>query len=465
MNNHRKMHTKIVCTIGPASESKARLKKMIQAGMTVARLNFSHGDYKSHAALIKHIRQGAEELGRDVGIMADLQGPRIRVADLSEDIKIIEGQVVYLVGDGDGKQNSPARREAVIGVDGVGSLQFLKKGNPVFIDNGMMELVVVGKKGAKVMCRVKVGGTVKKRKGVNIPGISRKIGALTDVDKDNLRFALAHDIDFVAMSFVKTARDILDLKKLIKKHLPGCSEKNLPTIIAKIETEEAVVNFDSILRVVDGVMIARGDLAIEMPLEKIPAMQKEMVTKCLHNAKPVIVATQMLESMMENPRPTRAEITDVANAVIDHADALMLSGESAMGKYPVKSVQVMAKIAQHTETGPYDDIDYGKIFIKHLVPFTLVAKAAVLMAHEMNIRNIIIRNTPLAMAYKVARFRQPADIWYLTKNRHEARRLSLVWGVRAVADAGEVQGDFVLIDGVSRENGRIEYRISHKIHP
>lgn len=460
------MRTKIVCTIGPASESKAKLKKMIQSGMTVARLNFSHGDTKSHAELIRNIRLAADEVGVDVGIMADLQGPRIRISAGLADTLIRENQNVLLAEDSDFKawqKATPQRKETVIGIDGINALRYLRKGDPIYIDNGMMDLVVTGKKGGMVTGKVTTGGVVKARKGVNIPGISTRIGALTQSDKDNLRFALSQDVDFVAMSFVKTARDLKDLRKLIQKHLPGCPVQKLPLVVAKIETQEAVKNFDSILKETDGVMVARGDLAIELPLEKIPSLQKEMIKKCLHNAKPVIVATQMLESMMENPRPTRAEITDVANAVIDHTDAVMLSGESAMGKYPVKSVAVMARIAEYTEEGPYDDMDYKEIKIKELIPFSFIAKAASMLAREMNLKNIIIRHAPMAMAYKVARFRQDVNIWYLTKNSHEARKLSLVWGVRAAKTPDEIKGGFVLIDGISQHEGRIEYKITHHL--
>jgi pyruvate kinase len=209
-------------------------------------------------------------------------------------------------------------------------------------------------------------------------------------------------------------------------------------------------------------MVARGDLAIELPMEQVPALQKMMIKKCLHNARPVIVATQMLESMMVNPRPTRAEITDVANAVIDHSDALMLSGESAMGKYPVKSVRTMSKIIEYTETSPYDDMDYKEMMFKELAPFSFVARAAVKLALEMGTKKIIIRNSPLAMAYQVSRFRPGIKILCLVKSVYEARKLSLVWGVEAVMSLGEISGSYVLVEGISSWEGKIEYRIKHK---
>ncbi|MBU2025924.1 MAG: pyruvate kinase [Patescibacteria group bacterium] len=460
------MRTKIVCTIGPASSSVTKLKKMIEAGMTVARVNFSHGDHKSNGILIQNIRRAAEDLGENIGLMADLQGPRIRVARLSAPISVKPGQNVVVLKKSSSGSSSPSTPESdppAFAIDGARLLKHLKKGDPIFIDNGMLELIVQGKTKNGINCKVKTGGTINARKGLNIPRISPFLTSFTKNDWKSLKFAISRNADFIAMSFVKTQKDILNLKKAIKKILPNARPHELPAVVAKIETSAAVKNFDKILKITDGIMIARGDLAIETPQEQVPTLQKQMIKKCLHNAKPVIVATQMLESMMENPRPTRAEINDVANSVIDHTDAVMLSGESALGKYPVKTVQIMKKIATYTETGPYDDLDYKEIQIKELVPFSLIARAAVMLAREMQLKNIIIRNAPLAMTYKVSRFRPEVNIWHLNRNRFESRKLSLAWGVQVIDAVRNIKGGYVLIDGVSKDHGRIEYKISHKV--
>jgi len=430
---------------------------MIEAGMTVARVNFSHGSQKSNGELINSVRSAANASKKNVGIMADLQGPRIRILNVKQSISIKEGEIIFLR---EGYTKEPKKiNKLSIGIDKTGLLKYLKKKDPIYIDNGMIELTVISKRKGWAKCKVETGGEIKSRKGVNIPRISSKLGALTVNDKKNLKFALGKNVDFIAMSFVKTARDIVGLAKIVKKMLPGIDSHRLPMIIAKIETQEAIANFDSILKVVDGIMVARGDLAIELPLEQIPVLQKDMIGKCLHNAKPVIVATQMLESMMENPRPTRAEITDVANAVIDHTDALMLSGETAMGKHPVKTVRIMSKIIRYTEAGPYDDMDYSRIFIRELIPIAFIAQTAVALADQTNMNNIIVRNAPLAVVYEVSRFRPEINIWYLTKSRYISRRVSLAWGVQTISSLKNIKGGYILINGVPSKNGKIEYNI------
>lgn len=453
------MRTKIVCTIGPATKSKTKIKRLIQSGMTVARINFSHGSHESNGEIIKNIRHAASELKANVALMIDLQGPRIRVASVQKPITLSDKEKVFLYESRAGKFN-PGRREGTpIGIDSKGMLKYLKKGNPVYIDNGMIELEVLKKGSGFLTCGVKVPGTVGVNKGVNIPGISSKMKAFTKRDRENLKFGLKKDADFIAMSFVKSRKDIVFLKKTIKKMLPGIGANELPGIVAKIETKSAVENFDEILKEVDAIMIARGDLAIELPPERIPALQKEMTRKCLHNARPVIVATQMLESMMQKPRPTRAEITDVANAVIDHADALMLSGETAMGKYPVKSITMMAKIIKNTEAGPYDDLNFRKIALKELVPFSIIARAAANLAKEMELKSIIIRDAPPVMAYKVSRYRPEVNIVYLTKDAYVKRKMALVWGLRVKKTYAKPKGGYVLIEGAATGHGTLEYRI------
>jgi pyruvate kinase len=452
------MHTKIVCTIGPSSASKNKLKAMINSGLSVARINLSHGSHESDEALIHNVRLAAKECQKFIGVMIDLQGPRLRILSLEKPVIVRDGEMVVLYEGASNKKE----KDFSLGIDGKGLLKYLEKGDFILIDNGMVELEVWSVVGGKILCKVKTGGEIGLRKGLNIPRLSSRMSAFTPKDEKDLEFALSVGVDFIAMSFVKTEKNIIDLKKKIKKLASQKSFYELPFIVAKIETQMSVNNFDKILKEADGIMVARGDLAIELPMEQVPALQKMMIKKCLHNARPVIVATQMLESMMVNPRPTRAEITDVANAVIDHSDALMLSGESAMGKYPVKSVRTMSKIIEYTETSPYDDMDYKEMMFKELAPFSFVARAAVKLALEMGTKKIIIRNSPLAMAYQVSRFRPGIKILCLVKSVYEARKLSLVWGVEAVMSLGEISGSYVLVEGISSWEGKIEYRIKHK---
>lgn len=328
--------TKIICTIGPSSETPKMLASMVQNGMNVARLNFSHGTYENHAMLVKNVRAVSNKLKTPVAIMQDLQGPKIRVSELPAPVPIKAGQKV------------------VIGQDF--SMDFdvssdVKKGHRILIQDGLMQLIVDKVVGKKIYCTVKNGGIIKSHKGMNLPDTRIKARVMTEKDIADLKFGLKQDVDLVALSFVRNAQDIIELKGLIKKYLPKGFEA--PKIIAKIELPEALEEFDSILMETDAVMVARGDLGVEIPASKVPVIQKDLITKCLKAAKPVIVATQMLESMIENPRPTRAEVSDVANAVIDRADAVMLSGESAYGKYPLEAVKVMNETVIDVEASSY----------------------------------------------------------------------------------------------------------------
>ncbi|MDP1890707.1 MAG: pyruvate kinase, partial [Gemmatimonadaceae bacterium] len=329
--------TKIVCTIGPVSEKPAILQKMIKAGMNVARLNFSHGTHAWHGKVIKIIRKIAKELGTPVGIIADLQGPRIRVGELpTTGVKLTPKEKVTLTTNLKNEKNKIPITYTDLHKD-------LASGNRILLDEGLLELKVLKISGRDILCEVVVGGVLTSHKGINLPDSSVNLPPLTEKDKDDLEFVVKEDVDWVALSFVSRASEIYDLRYLIR-----ALEKKLKLskaapikIIAKIEKHEAVKNLDEILEAVDGIMIARGDLGIETPPEDVPLWQKKIIDKCLTVAKPVIVATQMLDSMIRKPRPTRAEVSDVANAVIDHADAVMLSGETASGLYPLESVEMM----------------------------------------------------------------------------------------------------------------------------
>lgn len=324
--------TKIVCTIGPASESVKVLEVMVKNGMDIARLNFSHGSYENHQLLVNNIRSVSKRQKKKILIMQDLQGPKIRVAELSKSVEAIYGQ------------------QLVIGRDF--NLDFdisksVKHGERILIEDGLIELFIEKVEGRQIFCNVITGGKIQSHKGINLPMSRVKFAILTEKDICDLKFGLTLGLDFVAVSFVRNRKDILNIKKLISENLSkGFAE---PKVIAKIEKPEAVKNFDSILKVVDWIMVARGDLGVEMSDFEVPIIQKTIVLKCLKVKKPVIVATQMLDSMIRNPRPTRAEVSDVANAVLDGATCVMLSGESAFGKYPVEAVLHMNQIINYTE--------------------------------------------------------------------------------------------------------------------
>jgi pyruvate kinase len=341
--------TKIICTIGPASEDPKIQEEMLKAGMDIARLNFSHGNHSHHHLLIKNLRLAAKRRGKIIGILGDLQGPRIRIGWLPrEGIAVKDGERVILTTDVD--KSGAAREPNKIPFNFPGIHKDIKVGELVLIDDGQIRMESVQISGKDIVCKVLIGGKILSHKGINLPQSKLHIETFTDKDRNDLRFAIKEKIDFVAMSFVRRAADI----NLLRKYLP---KKNPPKVIAKIEKIEAVKNFNEILEATDGVMVARGDLALEIGAEHVPVVQKEIIKKCLLLAKPVIVATQMLQSMVSNLQPTRAEASDVANAVIDHADAVMLSAESASGAFPVDAVKMLAKIADETEESSFDDID------------------------------------------------------------------------------------------------------------
>jgi pyruvate kinase len=335
---HSGKRTKIIATIGPASEDKKILTQMIKNGLDIARLNFSHGSYPNHQLLIRHIRATAKKLRKRVLILQDLQGPKIRVGVLPRP-KLIKKNQTVIIG-----------KDYVFDYD---ISAIVQKGHRILIEDGLMELKVTNVKDQLVTCKVVSGGSVQSHKGVNLPDSKVTMPILTQKDIADLQFGLKHGVDFVALSFVRDGTDIVVLKRLIKKYLP--SRKKVPLIVAKIERKDAIKNFAKILKQTDWVMVARGDLGVELPDYEVPVLQKDIIAKCEKAGKPVIVATQMLDSMIRNPRPTRAEVSDVANAVIDHADAVMLSGETATGKYPVEAVAEMRRVIEDTEASPFDD--------------------------------------------------------------------------------------------------------------
>jgi len=355
--------TKIVATIGPASVSVSKLKSMVEAGMNVCRLNFSHGDYAWHRSAIRNIRKVESELDVRIGILADLQGPRIRVVNETS-VVLKDGEKVFLT---DQKKFAKSRRKRKIAFDWENFFVYVKEGDDVFIEDGLIRLRVVELLPDGCLAQVVVAGEVKPHKAVNIPRISSRMDFLTEKDLSDLEFALGQGVDMIAASFVGSEKDVMLLRQTIdvflkEKHLAPkeCRNDYAPWVISKIERRSAIRNLKKILKASDGVMVARGDLGIEMPQEKVALLELDILRQARRLKRPVIVATQMLASMENSARPTRAEISDVTTAVVNHTDAVMLSGESAMGKYPVQTVQIMADIIREAEASSYDNLPLRK---------------------------------------------------------------------------------------------------------
>lgn len=419
--------TKIIATIGPASEKKSVLRQMAREGMDVARLNFSHGDFASHKRAIKSIREVSRKIRKPIGIMADLQGPRIRTIG-NREVKVKKGETLLVAGRNRRFAKKSGRQKNIF-LDLPEVTKLVKVGNEILVEDGLIKLSVFKKDKKCLHCRAENDGVIKMRKGVNIPGISAKLGALTSQDKEVLDFALSQDADFVAMSFVRNAKEIKDLQQLIRKKISD--EKRIPQVVAKIERREAVKNFNEILKVSDAIMVARGDLGIEMPQEELPILQKEMVAKALRAGKPAIVATQMLDSMIRNPRPTRAEVTDVSNAVIDHADAVMLSGETASGKYPVEAVRMMRKIIEKTEESPFDDLEHGFLSDEKMSVSSAIAQSAHELVKDSGAKAIVAASVSGFTARVIARHRSEERLFVMTNREKTHNQLTLVWGAES----------------------------------
>ncbi|HLD18365.1 MAG TPA: pyruvate kinase [Patescibacteria group bacterium] len=347
-----KKRTKIVCTIGPSCREVSVLTAMVRAGMNVARFNFSHGTYQDHARLFRHVRRAARQEGEPVTLLQDLQGPKIRVGVLPpEGVPFVSGHEI--VFDARARSFIPGD-VPILPVTYKGLHRDVKAGQRILLDDGLLEAHILGVSGSRVRMRVVSGGVLLSHKGMNFPDSFLRLSSLTPKDFQDAHFGLEQGVDWMALSFVTSARDVRRLRSFVRR--TGKRGTVLPRILVKIEKHEAIERFDEILEAADGIMVARGDLGVEIPAEEVPIRQKEIIQRCLQVGKPVIVATQMLDSMTRNPRPTRAEVSDVANAAIDHADAVMLSAETATGAYPVKVVETMARILARTEASPYDDL-------------------------------------------------------------------------------------------------------------
>ncbi len=418
--------TKIVCTLGPASNDKETLLEMAEKGMDVARFNFSHGDHQEHKHRMDLIKEIEQEINRPLGIMLDTKGPEIRTGDLAEgEVELKQDDKIILTTE---KVEGTAEK---VTVQYQGLPEDLKPGNMILVDDGLIELEVEEIEGSEVFCRIVNGGTLGSRKGVNLPGVNVQLPALTDKDRKDIHFGVEQGVHFVAASFVRKASDVIEIRKLLEE--AGAEDTK---IIPKIENEEGVENIDDIIEVSDGIMVARGDLGVEIPAERVPIIQKQLIRKCNEAAIPVITATQMLDSMIRNPRPTRAEASDVANAIFDGTDAIMLSGESAAGKYPVRSVETMARIARETE----DSISYTRKIAGIKEPSSNTATEAISYAScetavNLEAQAIITATGSGLTARKVAKYRPPIKIVAVTPNARVQHFLTLSWGVYPLVSA------------------------------
>lgn len=410
--------TKIVATIGPATNSPEKLKECIMAGMNVARLNFSHSEHSVHLNVIKAITKVSQEMNAPVAILQDLQGPKVRVGKI-KDMVVNTGDEVIVTSD------QKATGKGMLPIDVEDLHKHVKVGATVLIDDGLIELKVTKVQKTQIHCEVIHGGTIRERKGVNLPNTSLPMSSLTEKDIKDLKFGLENNVDYVALSFVRRARDIFELKKLIKK-----SGKN-PGIVAKIEMAEAIEHLEEIIDVSDAVMVARGDLAVEVGQTRLASLQKRIISLCNDAGKPVITATQMLESMKENPRPTRAEITDVVNAVLDGSDALMLSAETAQGKHPIIAIRTMHDLIYEVEQ--HEDI-YNKIDLDSRIQYIpeAIAVSASLCALTMGAKVIVCLSTTGRTAKLISRFRPHAFLLAATDEAQTLRSLELCWGVQTM---------------------------------
>lgn len=414
--------TKMICTIGPASQSPEMLEKMLLSGMDVMRLNFSHGTHKEHRQRIVDFKAVREKLGIYGAIMLDTKGPEIRTGQFQEEVLLSQGQT-YVLTDrqipGDARGCSVTYPHLARDV---------KPGSRILIDDGLVELEVEAVQGGDIHCRVLNSGSVKSNKGINLPGVRTNLPAVTDKDREDLLFGIENDVDFVAASFVRKAADVLEIREFLDQNGGGEIQ-----IIAKIENQEGVENLEEILEVSDGIMVARGDMGVELSPEQIPLIQKEMIRLCNMAGKPVITATQMLDSMIRNPRPTRAEVGDVANAVLDGTDCVMLSGETAAGRYPLEAVKMMNRIVSVTE----EALDYERLLQEKQAYQTggitnAIGYATCTAAVNLSAKAIVTATASGYAARMVSKFRPRAPIIASTVSLRTARRMAVVWGVYPV---------------------------------
>lgn len=438
---HSQKRTKIVATVGPACDTYDKLLALVKAGVNVFRLNFSHGAYDSKKQIIDYIREINQKEPYNIAILGDLQGPKLRVGELEGgSLELKEGDEIILT-----TEKIVGTKEKIY-VSYQNLAKDVKPGERIFFDDGKMEVQLVKVLNDKeVLIRVSLGGTLLPKKGVNLPDSELTMPSLTPKDIEDLEFIIDNDLDWVALSFVRKAVDITDLKKRIK------SRNSMIKVVAKIEMPEALKNIRDIIVESDGIMVARGDLGVEVPVEQVPILQKEIIRKCMHRAKPVIVATQMMESMMERTKPNRSEVTDVANAVLEGADAVMLSGETAMGDYPTLVVEMMSKIIQEVERTVYD---YDRDDILKPQPHSpsflsdAICYSACKLAQDTNATALIGMTQSGYTGFMLSSYRPKSQLYIFSKERTLINQLSLSWGVRAIYYAEEESLDDIIADEI-----------------
>ncbi len=434
-----------MCTIGPATGSATMTERLLKAGMNIARLNLSHGTHSTHSHYINTVRKVSQRLGIKVAILIDLPGPKYRTGKLKDGQAIlIKGAQVTLTP---GKAAGDA---SIVPVNLPNLARDVKIGDTVLLDDGAMQLKVIGKDGSQVKCRVIVGGVLTEGRGLVVPGMLGSAPFITDSLRKHIRFAIEHKPDYLAISFVSSAIDVSKVRNILRK-----AGADIP-IIAKIERGQAVNDFDDVMSISDGIMVARGDLGVDIPLERVPLVQKEIIRKCNLAGKPVITATQMLESMVNNARPTRAEVTDVANAIIDGTDATMLSAETSIGKYPAETVRTMAKIAQETEgTLQYETLLAERGTWLEKVPDELISYSACHAAHILGAAAIVAFTQSGSTAKRVSKYRPRMPILAITPSEITSGRLLLHWGVYPfqVSNAASVDELFATGAKLAREQG------------
>lgn len=415
--------TKIVCTLGPATDNEDVLRQMMIEGMNVARCNFSHGTYEDHKKRMDMVKKLRKEVGKPVAILLDTKGPEVRVKDFKEGkVTLEEGQLFTLTAD------EVEGTKDIVSVTYNRLYEDLEEGMRVLIDDGLIEMTVEKVDKNNIVCRVINGGVVSNHKGVNVPDVDLSMPYISDKDREDILFGIEQDVDFIAASFVQKKEDILQLRRLLEKN--GGEDIR---IIAKIENAQGVANVDDIIEVSDGIMVARGDMGVEIPYEEVPVIQKKIINKVYRSGKQVITATQMLESMIKNPRPTRAETTDIANAVYDGTSAIMLSGETAAGAYPVEAVRTMVRIAERTE----QDVDYRKRFFQNEREVNpditdAICHATCTTALDLNAKAIVTVTKSGTSARMISRYRPTSDIISCATTEKVCRQLSLTWGVTPI---------------------------------
>ena len=431
--------TKIVCTLGPATDTKETISELVLNGMNVARLNFSHGTHEEHAGRIQLVKEVRKELGIPVALMLDTKGPEIRTGELTQgEVELQTGNQVVLTTE------SISGDEKRISVSYENLPSEVSVGSRILVDDGLIQLEVKAVEGTEIICTVLNGGILRSKKSINLPSVTNELPALTEQDREDIIFGIEQKIDFVAASFVRKPEDVLEIRKVLERN--GGERIN---IISKIENREGVEKIDRILTVSDGIMVARGDLGVEIPAEEVPLVQKSIIRKCNLVGKPVITATQMLDSMIRNPRPTRAEVGDVANAVFDGTDAVMLSGETAAGAYPIESVKTMCNIVVKSENSEEyarrKKPEHGELTITNAV-----SEGACQIANQLNAKTIIAATSSGHTPRMISKYRPDCSIIAVTDKVSTIRRLTLVWGVNCIYTPAFGDTDSMILDAVKK---------------